>query len=588
MVNLTIDGRKVQAPEGTTILDAARKAGIALPTLCWLRNVNNIGACRVCVVELKGLDRLAASCNTPVAEGMEVLTNSPKAREARRVNVELILSQHNVNCAACVRSMNCDLQRIANDLGIIQNNYEKQVPPDRWDMRYPLIRHESRCIKCMRCVQICNNIQTVGIWDMVNTGGRTTVGVTHGRRIQDSDCALCGQCITHCPVGALRERDDTDRAFAALADPEKVTVVQIAPAVRAAWGESLGLPREKATVKRLVTALRKMGFNYIFDTSFSADLTIMEEGAEFIEMLREPRKANFPLFTSCCPGWVRFIKSHYPDMLGHMSTAKSPQQMFGAVTKYSLPDILHVDPSKLFCVSIMPCVAKKQECTLPDMKTPGGYPEVDLVLTTREVDRMIRAEHISPMDLEEEDFDEPVGIGSGAGVIFGASGGVMEAALRSVSYLLTGKNPDADAFKGVRGRDGWRDASFDIAGKTVHVAVASGLGNARKLMDAIRSGQEHYHFVEVMACPGGCAGGGGQPINPSRDMTEARGKNLYGLDQCSALRFSHENPSVQELYEHYHGMPMLYHVSHVLHTDHSQWHIPAAPELQEETAPHTL
>ncbi len=583
MVNLTIDGRRVSVPEGTTILDAAKVAGITLPTLCWLKDINYIGACRVCVVEIKGEDRLAPSCNTLVAEGMEVLTNSPRAREARRTNVELILSQHDVNCAACVRSRNCELRRLANDLGIFADSYKKYIQPDKWDKSFPLIRHESRCIKCMRCVQVCTNVQTVGIWDLVGTGGRTTVGVSEGRSIRESDCALCGQCITNCPVGALRERDDTDRVFEALADPDVVTVVQIAPAVRAAWGESLGLSRDFATVKRLVSALRKMGFDYIYDTTFSADLTIMEEGAEFLELLNEP-DAHFPMFTSCCPAWVRFIKSHYPDMVSHVSTSKSPQQMFGAVIKHSLPSVLGVDPSKIFCVSIMPCVAKKDECMQPNMKTPEGYPEVDVVLTTREVDRMIKAELITPQDLQEEEFDSPVGIGSGAGVIFGATGGVMEAALRSVYYLVTGENPDPDSsFVAVRGRerDGWREAAYNIAGKEVRVAVASGLGNARKLIEAIRSGEEFYHFVEIMSCPGGCVNGGGQPICGHDDMVTPRTANLYDLDKAADLRFSHENPAVQELYARYKDLPVLEHVSRVLHTDHSSWNLPMAPETKK-------
>lgn len=579
MLRITIDGRPVEVPEGTTILNAAKSVGVFLPTLCYLEGLNDIGACRVCVVEVKGVDRLVTSCNTPVEDGMEVLTNSPKAREARRVNVELILSQHDASCASCARSTNCSLQTIANDLGILWQDYKKDVPRDNWDKSFPIIRHESKCIKCMRCVQVCNNVQNIGVWDAVNTGGRTTVGVSHGRDIRSSDCTLCGQCITHCPVGALRERDDTGRVFEALADPDKITVVQIAPAVRAAWGESLGLEREFATVRRLVAALRKMGFDYIFDTSFSADLTIMEEGSEFAEMLcNSEDKAKFPLFTSCCPGWIRYVKSHYPDMVDHLSTAKSPQQMFGAVAKYYLTELINVDASRIFSVSVMPCVAKKHECELPTMKNPDGYPDVDAVLTTREIDRMIKAEHIVPQELPEEDFDAPVGIGSGAGVIFGASGGVMEAALRSVYYLITGKNPDADAFTDVRGMDGWREAAFSIDGKTVKVAVASGLGNARRLVEAIRRGEVFYHFVEVMACPGGCAGGGGQPINPVNDLADERGDNLYGLDAVSALRFSHENASVKHMYEHYAGRPMLYHVSKLLHTDHTLWDMPLSPQ----------
>ncbi len=574
MVNVTIDGRRVAVEEGMTILEAAKSVGIDLPTLCYLKNYNEIGACRVCLVEIKGVERLVASCNTAVEEGMEILTNSPRVREARKVNVQLILSQHDSNCATCVRSGSCQLQSVANDLGIFALEYEKKIPKNNWPMNFPLIRYESRCIKCMRCIQICNNMQNIGIWDSINSGSHTTVGVSRGRSIWDADCALCGQCITHCPVGALRERDDTDCVFEALADPDSITVVQIAPAVRAAWGESLGLDREQATVKRLVSALRKMGFNYIYDTDFTADLTIMEEGREFLERLKQRDKYTFPMFTSCCPGWIRYAKSHYPDMLDQISTAKSPQQMFGAVTKDYLAEKLGVDPSRIFSISIMPCTAKKAEAALPTMQYNEGIPDVDVVLTTREVDRMIRAEHINPASLPEEDFDSPMGVGTGAAVIFGATGGVMEAALRSVYYLVEGKNPDADAFENVRGVNGWREAEYTVGGTRVRVAVASGLGNAHKLIEALRKGEVSYDFVEIMACPGGCAGGGGQPIAPNQELAEARGKTLYGLDRSAATRFSHENPEVQEFYDYYRDEFHAKRLHKLLHTEHDAWEMP--------------
>jgi NADP-reducing hydrogenase subunit HndD len=577
IINVTIDGRPVKVPEGTTILHAAQSVGVFLPTLCYLKEVNDIGACRVCVVEVEGYGRLVTSCNTAVKEGMVIHTNSPQARETRRVNVELILSQHDTQCASCVRSGNCVLQTVANDLGIIYNNYKKDVPKGNWNKSFPLIRHESKCIKCMRCIQYCNNVQNIGVWDSINSGGRTTVGVSGGRSISESDCSLCGQCITHCPVGALRVRDDTDRVFEALADPDRITVVQIAPAVRVAWGETLGLNREFANVKRLVAAFRKMGFDYVFDTTFSADLTIMEEGSEFVRILTGKDKRRRPLFTSCCPGWVRFVKSHYPDMVDQLSTAKSPQQMFGAVAKTYLAELLQVDPSKIFCVSVMPCVAKKSECDLPTMRDDNGMPDVDCVLTTREIDRMIKAEHILPTQLEEEEFDDFAGIGSGAGVIFGAAGGVMEAALRSVYYLITGENPTVEAFSDVRGRNGWREATYFIKGDPIRVAVVSGLGNARKLIEALRTGEVQYDFVEVMSCPGGCAGGGGQPITPGQEKALERGESLYGIDRASSLRFSHENPEVRQMYEYYSDKPMMERVQHKLHTDHSRWHMPLSP-----------
>ena len=574
MVNLTINGKQIRVKEGSTILEAAAVAGIYIPTLCFLKDINEIGACRVCVVDVEGCAKLVTACNNKVWEGMVVHTNSPKVRESRRNNVELILSQHDCKCATCVRSGNCRLQSIANDLGILDLPFEISLPKATWPADFPLIRDSRKCIKCMRCVQVCDKIQSLNIWDVAGTGSRTTVDVSKNRRIQDSDCALCGQCITHCPVGALRERNDVQKALDALADPEKITVVQIAPAVRAAWGESLGLSREFATVKRLITALRQMGFDYIFDTNFSADLTIMEEGSEFLEKLKNKENEKFPMFTSCCPGWVRFIKSQYPDMVDQLSSAKSPQQMFGAIAKTYYAKLLNVDPAKIYSISIMPCVAKKHECALPVMNDAGAGQDVDLVLTTREVDRLIRAEHIIPSALEESEFDMPLGVGSGAGVIFGATGGVMEAALRSAYFLVTGRNPDPDSFRKVRGMDGWKEAEFNLAGQHLKVAVASGLGNTRKLMEAIRKGEVEYHFVEIMACPGGCAGGGGQPIHDGEELAEVRGHVLYGLDKVYNLRFSHENPSVLQCYKDFLDAPLSHLAHELLHTDHHAWQMP--------------
>lgn len=573
MVRLVIDNKEVNVPENTTILDAARMYDINIPHLCYLREINEIGACRVCVVEIKGINRLVTACNNVVEEGMVVYTNSPKVREARRINVELILSQHDARCATCVRSGNCSLQSIANDLGIIEVPYKLDLPHAQWTEGFPLVRNYEKCIKCMRCIQICDKIQDMHIWDVANTGSRTRVDVSKNRRIEESDCALCGQCITHCPVGALRERDDLDKVFDALADESKITVVQIAPAVRAAWGESLGISREFATVKRLVAALRKVGFDYIFDTNFSADLTIMEEGSEFLERFKNRKNAKLPMFTSCCPGWVRFVKTQYPDMVDNLSTAKSPQQMFGAIAKTYYAQLLGVDPSRIFCVSIMPCTAKKYEAGVSVMKDAGAGQDVDVVLTTREVDRLIRAEHINPHTLEEEEFDMPLGVSSGAGVIFGATGGVMEAALRSAYYLVAGQNPDPDAFKDVRGREGWREASFNLNGAKVRVAVASGLGNARKLIEAIRNGTAEYDFVEIMACPGGCAGGGGQPIADGKELAYERAEVLYGLDKINNLRFSHENPSVIKCYEEFLEKPLSHKSHKLLHTDQKSWEL---------------
>ncbi len=583
MVTLTINNRPCEVADGTTILAAAASVGVHIPTLCYLKELNEIGACRVCVVELKGKEKLVAACNNPVSEGMVVYTNSPRVREARRTIVELILSQHDCYCSTCVRSGNCGLQKLANDLGILDLPYKRELPVAGWNKKFPLIRDFSKCIKCMRCIQVCDKVQDMNIWDVANTGTRTTVDVTWNRKIEDSDCTLCGQCITHCPVGALRERDDTEEAFAALADPDKITVVQISPAVRAAWGEAFGLPREKATAKRLVTALRKMGFRYIFDTNFAADLTIMEEGSELLEKLKHQENEKFPLFTSCCPGWVRFMKSQYPDMVSHLSTAKSPQQMFGAVSKSYYAKLLNVDPSRIYSISVMPCLAKKYECTQDVLSDAGAGQDVDLVLTTREIDRMIRSEHILVSELEEEEFDTPLGAGTGAAVLFGATGGVMQAALRSAYYMATGQNPDPEAFVEVGGMDGWKEATFQIADLSLRVAVVSGLGNARRLMNAIRMGKASYDFVEVMACPGGCAGGGGQPITDGMEFAQVRGEQLYSLDRTSDLRFSHENPAVIQAYQEYFEHPLSERSHHLLHTDQKLWDCPLSPYINHSS-----
>ena len=578
MVSLTINGRRVQAPEGTTIMEAARLADIHIPHLCFLKGINEIAACRVCCVEVEGERAMVTACNTPVMEGMVVHTNSPRARQTRRVNVELILSQHDCRCATCVRSGNCQLQNIANDLGILQLPFETQLPKGlrgAWTTTFPLYRNYNKCIKCMRCIQICEKVQTLKVWDLAGTGGRTTIDVSGNMVIKDSDCSLCGQCVTHCPVGGLRERDDTAEVYRALADPELITVVQVAPAVRTAWGESLGIAPEKATMGLMTAALKALGFDYVFDTCFTADLTIMEEANELLQRLKAGDLADHPMFTSCCPGWVRFLKSQYPQLTRQLSTAKSPQQMFGSITKSWFAQKIGADAKNIRCISIMPCMAKKAECALPTMRTEAG-PDVDIALTTREFVRMIRADKIDVALLEEAQPDAPLGIHTGAGEIFGASGGVMEAALRTAVFALTGHNPSADGFQDIRRGQGLREVSYSIGGVPLRCAVVSGLGEARKLIEAILAGKAHYDFVEVMACPGGCAGGGGQPIScEDQELAGERGKRLYQLDQASLLRFSHENPEVQALYRDYLGEPLSEKSEQLLHTDHTGWQMPA-------------
>ena len=578
MVNLTIDGLAIRAPKGTTIMEAAAQNNIAIPKLCFLEEINEIAACRVCVVELEGKERLITACNNVVEEGMVIYTNSPKVRRDRRNTVQLILSQHDCKCATCVRSGNCQLQEIANDLGILDLPYETQLPQGlrkAWTTTFPLFHDYNKCIKCMRCVQICDKVQGMHVWDLMGTGSHTTIGVGKYRTLGESDCTFCGQCVVHCPVGGLQEHDDTGKVFDALADPNKITVVQMAPAVRVAWAEYYHLTPEFASAERMVTALKQMGFDYVFDTNFTADLTIMEEGSEFVDRFTHRERYTWPMFTSCCPGWVRFLKGQFPDYTDNLSTAKSPQQMFGALAKSYFAEKIGVDPKRIFVVSIMPCTAKKSEAALPTMRTVSDDPDVDVVLTTREIVRMFRGEQINPATMEETPFDSPLGTGTGAAVIFGASGGVMDAALRSAYYLVTGSNPDPDAFSAIRGVKGWKEATFTIPGVgDLSVAVVSGLSNARQLMTDLEEGRVHYDFVEVMACPGGCAGGGGQPIHDGTEMAEARGNVLWNIDKKSPVRFSHENPEIQTLYREYLRAPLSGRSHHLLHTDHEGWKMP--------------
>lgn len=573
MVILTIDGKQISVKENTTIMEAAASNGIPIPHLCYLKEINEIAACRVCVVELEGKDRLITSCNNVVKEGMVIHTNSPKVRRHRRTNVELILSQHNCECVTCPRSGNCMLQTVANDLNIIDIPYKMKIEKQPWNKEFPLIRDSSKCIKCMRCIQICDKVQSLNIWDVEGTGSRTTVNVSGHKTIEQSDCSLCGQCITHCPVGALRERDDTEKVWDALADPNKIVVTQVAPAVRAAWGEELGFKPGEATVGKILDALKRMGADYVFDTCFSADLTIMEEGTEFIQRFTSGELKDRPMFTSCCPGWLRFAKSQFPHLVKYLSSAKSPQQMFGAVMKTYFAQKLGVKPEQIFTVSVMPCVAKKGEQEMDLFYEEYAGKDIDVVLTTRELVKMIRAAHISPETLEDRESDRPMQEGTGAGVIFGATGGVMEAALRSAYFLLKGENPPVDAFKAVRAEGfnanhGVQEAEFKIDDITVRTAVVSGLGNTRALLNKIEKGEVHYDFVEVMACPGGCVGGGGQPIHDGEERAFERGKNLYQLDESANLRYSHENPDINLLYEEYFEKPNSHKAHMLLHTDH--------------------
>ena len=573
MVNLTINGRSVSVPEGTTVMTAAAQIGIKIPTLCFLKEINEIAACRVCVVELVGKNRLITACNTVATEGMEILTNSPKVRRTRRTIVRLILSQHDCKCARCVRNGNCSLQTLANEMGYLSELYSDDIPVNKWDYSLPLIKEDSKCIKCMRCIQVCDKIQSMSVWDVENTGSRTCVGVKDGKELCEAGCTMCGQCVTHCPVGALRERDDVARVLKALNDPKKICIVQVAPAVRTAWGEQLDMKEEEATEKRLASTLRHMGFDYVFDTNFAADLTIMEEANEFLHRFKAGELDKMPMFTSCCPAWMRFAKSQFPEIVDQISTAKSPQQMFGTVTKTYFAEKMGIDADDIVSVSIMPCLAKKGECEIETINSSGHGQDVDIVLTTRELVRMIKTEAIVPSALPEMEFDSPLGEHTGAAVIFGTTGGVMEAALRTAYYAITDENPPLDIFGEVRGMKPWKEFSVNINGITVNTAVVHGLKNARELINALKRGDVSYHFVEVMACPGGCVGGGGQPIYDGVEMAEVRAPKLYMLDENNPLRCSHDNPQIKTIYEEYLGTPCSDKSHHLLHTDHKAWSI---------------
>jgi NADH-quinone oxidoreductase subunit G len=566
MVNIIIDGKNLQVRDDITILQAARENGFSIPTLCYLEGLNEIGACRLCLVEVKGQQRLVSSCNTKVREGMEISTRSEKVRMARRLNVELILSQHNCNCPSCPRNGNCQLQKAATQLGVNMESYPKKLRQEPWDNNFPLIRDETKCIKCMRCIQVCDQIQNMHVWDLVNTGKRTRVGMMH------NTCTLCGQCITHCPVNALSARDDTDKIWQALSDPEKIVIVQPAPAVRTAWAEEANVPREMATPEKLAAALRHLGFDYVFDTNFSADLTILEESAELIEHMTHAGKYPVPMFTSCCPGWIRFLKLEYPEMVNNMSTSKSPMSMFSAIAKSYYAQLLKVEPEKIVCVAVMPCVAKKYEADVPEVNSIPGGKDTDFVLTTRELVRMLKVANVDIAKLKPEPFDKPLGEGTGGAVIFGTTGGVMEAAVRNAYYMLTGQNPpNPDNFIKWKWLDRWREADITVAGVTVRIAVTSGLGCARDLVEAIKSGAVHYDFVEVMACPGGCSGGGGQPIHEGEELAWERGNYLRDLDKRSKLRVSYENPYIQELYKNFLDKPLSEKAEHYLHTSQEKW-----------------
>ena len=571
-VNVKINGISIDVPKGSTILEAARLAHIEIPTLCYLKEINEIGACRICVVEVKGARSLVASCVYPVSDGMEIRTDSPKVLASRRKTLELILSNHDRKCLSCVRSGNCELQKLCRELKVedetiydgVRNNYELDTSSAH------MVRDNNKCILCRRCVAVCDKVQGVGVIGANERGFDTNISCAFDMGLGETSCVSCGQCIAVCPTGALYEKDSTDEVFAALNDPEKYVIVQTAPAVRAALGEAFGLPIGTNVQGKMVAALRRLGFDKVFDTDFAADLTIMEEAHEFLD--RVQNGGVLPLITSCSPGWIKYCEHYYPDLIDHLSSCKSPQQMFGAITKTYYAQKMGLDPKNIVMVSVMPCTAKKFEIGR-DHQNAAGVPDVDIAITTRELARMIERVGLNFLALPDEEFDDPLGRSTGAAVIFGATGGVMEAALRTAVEALTKEelpNPD---FTEVRGTQGIKKATYHVAGMDINVAVASGLSNAKVLLDEIRSGKANYHFIEIMGCPGGCVNGGGQPQQPGYvrntvDIRALRAKALYDIDASMPLRKSHENPAIKQLYEEFLGAPGSHKAHEYLHTSY--------------------
>ncbi len=570
MVNIKINGIEMSVPQNYTILQAAKDAGINIPTLCYLKDINAIGACRMCLVEVKGARGLVTACVYPVNEGMEVFTNTEKVRKARKTVLELTLSNHDRKCLTCVRNQNCELQKLCEDLGVENIAFEGEMTEHKIDdLSASIVRDNNKCVLCRRCIAVCKNVQTVGAIDAQGRGFTTKIGSTFELPLSATDCVNCGQCITACPVGALHEKDSIKDVWAALSDESKHVVVQTAPAVRAALGEEFGMPIGTAVTGKMATALKYLGFDKVFDTDFGADVTIMEEGTELINRIKNG--GALPLITSCSPGWVKFCEHNFPDFIENLSSAKSPHEMFGAILKSYYAEKAGIDPKDIYVVSVMPCTAKKFEAQRDELAATG-YADVDAVLTTRELARMIKEAGIEFNKLPDSVFDNPFGdAATGAAVIFGTTGGVMEAALRTVYEVLTGEELKKVEFDAVRGTEGIKEATVKIGDMDVNVAVAHGLGNARALLEKVRSGEKKYHFIEIMGCPGGCVTGGGQPIVSSKVMSEVdlkaeRAKALYAEDESLPLRKSHENPYVKALYEEYLGEPCGHKAHELLHT----------------------
>lgn len=569
LINITIDNQKVSVPEGTTILEAAKMAGIDIPTLCFLKDINEIGDCRMCIVKVEGRKGFATSCIQKVEEGMIVKTHTPEIIEARHVMLDLIISNHDKDCLTCTRMGNCELQALAAKFGIQTIEFKgerKEYPIDNFSPA--IVKDPNKCILCRRCVAVCKNIQKIGAIDCGNRGFDSSISTSYNKSLKDTNCVYCGQCIEACPTSALREKVNIDEVWAKLKDPDVRVIVQTAPSIRVALGEEFKMPIGTNVTGKMVTALKRLGFDKVFDTNTGADFTIMEEANELIERLKE--NDNIPMMTSCCPAWVRYIEIHYPELVSHLSTCKSPHQMLGALIKAYYAKKENIEPEKIFVVSVMPCIAKKYERQRKELSNNGLF-DVDSVITTRELARMIKYANIRFDSLEDSEFDNPLGESTGAAAIFGTTGGVMEAALRTAQDILTGKELDKIDFESVRGEQGIKRATININGKDIKVVAASGLGNAQKIIEEIKSGKADYQFVEIMACPGGCIMGGGQPIKNSRtranvNIRKLRADSIYSIDEKSKIRKSHENPVVKKVYEEFLESPGSYRAEKLLHT----------------------
>ena len=573
MINLTIDGKQIQCEEGLTILEAAMKNGIDIPTLCFLKEINEVGDCRMCIVEVEGRRGFTTSCITKAEEGMVVHTNTKAVQDARKTTLDLILSNHHRDCLTCIRNGNCELQKLAEKFNVREVTYEGEMKNYEIDDKSPsIVRDSNKCILCSRCTATCKNVQEIGAIEKSNRGFDSCISTVNGCSLADSNCTFCGQCIESCPVGALHEKENIDDVWNLLHDEEKYVIVQTAPAVRVAIGEEFGMPIGTNATGKMVTALKNLGFNKVFDTNTGADLTIMEEANEFLE--RVQNGGVLPMITSCSPGWVRFCEKNFPNELSHLSSCKSPHTMFGALLKSYFAQKIGVEKEKIAVISVMPCIAKKYECSRPEMEV-DGVRDVDFVITTRELARMIKQANIDFVNLEDGKFDDPMGEASGAGAIFGTTGGVMEAAVRTAVEKLEGKSVEQIEYKEVRGEKGIKEANLNVAGKEIKIAVASGLANARKLLEQIEKGESPYHFIEIMACPGGCIMGGGQPIKSAKtrmsiDVAGLRRKAIYSIDEASTIRKSHENPVMKMLYDEFLEKPGS-HVAHkYLHTTYSE------------------